>query len=194
MYTLHGYAQPGTHKNLTALPSNEACLYIQHGREPVCQLADVDASRQTAVKAGCMQVSKSFAIGWHATLDIIAKLLEAKLLPMATAVKATAKLPSQRPTAQCCHPKAARFFLQKGGRRVIPGILSLLGPNNAVSLYTQYLLLAVTQLWFSCCLYVDVLRRVVPSELPSAHALLQDRAKPGSSAFPATQTESATAE
>ncbi|KAL0030430.1 hypothetical protein WJX79_004560 [Trebouxia sp. C0005] len=62
------------------------------------------------------RVSKSFAIGWHATLDIIAKLLEAKLLPMATAVKATAKLPSQRPTAQCCHPKAARFFLQKGGR------------------------------------------------------------------------------
>ncbi|DBA89842.1 TPA: hypothetical protein ACH3X2_004706 [Trebouxia sp. C0005] len=62
------------------------------------------------------RVSKSFAIGWHATLDIIAKLLEAKLLPMATAVKATAKLPSLRPTAQCCHPKAARFFLQKGGR------------------------------------------------------------------------------
>ncbi|DBA84876.1 hypothetical protein WJX77_010566 [Trebouxia sp. C0004] len=62
------------------------------------------------------RVSKSFAKGWHATLDIIAKLLEANVLPMATAVKATAELPSQRPTAQCCHPKAARFFLQKGGR------------------------------------------------------------------------------
>jgi len=63
-----------------------------------------------------MQVSKSFAKGWHATLDIVAKLLEADLLPMAITVVATAKLPSQRPTAQCCHPKAARFFLQKGGR------------------------------------------------------------------------------
>jgi len=104
-----------------------------------------------------MQVSKGFAKGWHATLDIIAKLLEADLLPMATAVKATAKLPSQRPTAQCCHPKAARHFLQKGGRQVIPGILSLLWLNHALSLHTEHLLPAVTQVWFSCCLYIDVL-------------------------------------
>jgi len=119
------------HKKLLALSSNESCFYMGLGRKPVCQRASVDESstdesRQTAVKAGCMQVSKGFAKGWHATLDIIAKLLEADLLPMATAVKATAKLPSQRPTAQCCHPKAARHFLQKGGRQVIPGILSLL--------------------------------------------------------------------
>ena len=73
-----------------------------------------------------MQVTKSFAKGWHATLDIVAKLLEADLLPTASVVRATAKLPSERPTAQCCHPKAARLFLQKGGRQVIPGLDSLL--------------------------------------------------------------------
>ena len=114
------------HKKLAALPSNESCFYMSPGREPFCHRASVEQSRQTAVKAGGMQVSKSFAQGWHATLDIVAKLLEANLLPVATAVKATAKLPSRRPTAQCCHPKAARLFLQKGGRQVIPGILSLL--------------------------------------------------------------------
>ena len=105
------------------------------GRELVRQRAYGGESKQTVVKAGCVQVSKSFAKGWHATLDIIAKLLEADLLPMATAVKATAKLPSQRPTAQCCHPKAARFFLQKGGRQVIPDTLfpAVTTPCNVIA-------------------------------------------------------------
>ena len=67
----------------------------------------------------CTQVTEQLAEGWLAVMSIISQMLEANLLPTASAVKAAAQAPGKEPTALCCDPRAARHFLRIGGRQVL---------------------------------------------------------------------------
>lgn len=59
------------------------------------------------------QVSKEFAEGWLAVIEIIARLLEAGYVPTSSQV---AKVTCKNPSRYCQDPAAARHFLRNGGR------------------------------------------------------------------------------
>ena len=62
-------------------------------------------------------MTKEFAEGWLAVIDIIAKLLEAGHVPTASRL---VELTSKKPNKYCIAPKAASLFLKQGGRQVTP--------------------------------------------------------------------------